>query len=60
MKFTESLYFKEEARGFSTPLLGSIAFDSDLEDAVGDVEQLIKTKFYKSIEEIASRVIHKH
>jgi ATP-binding protein involved in chromosome partitioning len=60
MKFTESLYFKEEARGFSTPLLGSIAFDSDLEDAVGDIEQLIKTKFYKGIEEIAFRVIHEH
>ncbi|MFX1352159.1 MAG: P-loop NTPase [Promethearchaeota archaeon] len=52
MKFRESSFVKDQLEEFSVPLLGEIAYDEGLEDAIGDANRLIKTKFFRSLREI--------
>lgn len=42
--------------GLDVSYLGGVAFDHELEDALGDVERLMKTRFAETIAEVASEV----
>ena len=49
MKMTESSFIKDEVAELDIPYLGSISFDNNLEDAIGDGNLLLKTKFMKEL-----------
>ncbi|MFX1598871.1 MAG: P-loop NTPase [Promethearchaeota archaeon] len=52
MKFRESSFVKDQLKEFSVPVLGEITYDEDLEEAIGDANRLIRTKFFRSLREI--------
>ncbi|MFX0097373.1 MAG: P-loop NTPase [Candidatus Hodarchaeota archaeon] len=52
MKFRKSSFVKNQLQEFSAPVLGEIIYDEDLEEAIGDVNRLAKTKFFRSLREI--------
>lgn len=49
MKMTESSFIKDEAAEMDIPYLGSIGFDNNLEDAIGNSNLLLKTRFMKDL-----------
>lgn len=52
MRFRKDSFVKDQLKEFSTPVLGGIDFDQNLEDAIGDAERLIKTRFAQSLRDI--------
>ena len=55
MKMRASSYIQEQVKEQDISFLGEIAFDPDLEDAIGDVDKLRTTKFMNAVEEILSK-----
>lgn len=55
MKMTGSSFVMEEIEALGVPFLGEIAFDSELEDSIGNPDKLLKTSFAKRLGEIISR-----
>jgi ATP-binding protein involved in chromosome partitioning len=54
MKMRDSPYIREQVKEHDVSFLGEIAFDPDLEDAIGDINKLRTTKFMNAVEEILS------
>lgn len=54
MRFRKDSFVKDQLKEFSIPVLGGIDFDQDLEDAIGDAERLIKTRFAQSLRDIVT------
>ena len=50
MKMFDSSYIKDEVKKLHMTYLGSISFDEDIEDAIGDPNLLRKTKYMKDLE----------
>lgn len=50
MKRGNSTFIKERVKKYNIPFLGEIAFDPNLEDAIGDVKKLLETNFMKTVE----------
>jgi ATP-binding protein involved in chromosome partitioning len=50
----DSPFIQSQVKRQSVSFLGAIAFDPDLEDAIGDVEKLQATKFMNAVNEILS------
>lgn len=55
MKMTESTFIKDTITKMSIPYIGSISFDHDLEEAIGDGTLLLKTKFMKELNNCLKR-----
>ena len=55
MKIRDSTIIQEQVKEQNISFLGEIAFDPDLEDAIGDVDKLRTTKFMNTVEEILSK-----
>lgn len=49
MKMTKSLIMEDTVAEMGVPFIGSIFFDKNLEDAIGDGELLLKTKFSEEL-----------
>lgn len=49
MQMTESLFIKDTISEMNMLYIGSISFDHDLEEAIGDIDLLLKTKFMKEL-----------
>lgn len=56
MKASSGSSVREELEAFSVPHLGEIAFDTELEEALGDREQLLKTVFARDLEMILTNL----
>ena len=54
MKMRDSPFIRKQVKKHDISFLGEIAFDPDLEDAIGDVDKLRTTKFMNAVEEILS------
>ena len=54
MKMRDSSFIQNQVKEHGVSFLGEIAFDRDLEDAIGDVDKLQETKFMNALEEILS------
>jgi len=54
MKMRDSSFIQNQVKEHGVSFLGEIAFDRDLEDAIGDVDKLQETKFMNAVEEILS------
>jgi ATP-binding protein involved in chromosome partitioning len=52
MKLHESSVVNEALHEFEVPLLGSIAFDKNLEESIGDVNRLLESEVAARIKEI--------
>jgi len=62
LKMRDSSFIRKQVKKHNISFLGEIAFDPDLEDAIGDVDKLQTTKFMNAVEEILSKhpTITKH
>ncbi|MGB9676244.1 MAG: P-loop NTPase [Candidatus Bathyarchaeales archaeon] len=56
MKLADSDFIKQEIKKLGVPHLGEIYFDSKIEDAIGNVNELILSSFARKIDEIASKI----
>lgn len=52
MKLIRSSFLREETGSLNVPFLGEIDFDRGLEDAIGNVDDILKTRFAESIKGI--------
>ncbi|RLB18023.1 MAG: ATP-binding protein [Deltaproteobacteria bacterium] len=52
MKLTRSSFLSKEIGALDVPFLGEIDFDRGLEDAIGNVDHILKTRFAESMKEI--------
>jgi ATP-binding protein involved in chromosome partitioning len=52
MKMKDSPFIRQQVKENGAPFLGEINFDFELEDSIGDLSQLLKTKFAKSLKKI--------
>ena len=52
MKLTRSSFLSKEIGVLDVPFLGEIDFDRGLEDAIGNVDDILKTRFAESMKEI--------
>jgi len=57
MKMRESSFIQEQVKGMGLRFLGEIPFDYSLEEAIGDVDKLLKTLFAQKVEELAEKII---
>ncbi|MBL7075723.1 P-loop NTPase [candidate division KSB1 bacterium] len=57
MKVRESSFVMEQIKTFNVSYLGTIDFDENLEDSIGDVNRLLETNFAQNIREIVSTKI---
>ena len=55
MKMTESSFIKDQVVDMEISYIGSIPFDQNLEDAIGDGNLLLKTKFMKELNSCLKR-----
>lgn len=61
MKMKESRYVKQQVASMGFIFLGEIPFDPKVEDALGNVDMLMKTDFAKKLAEIvSSNFLHKN
>jgi len=51
MKMTNSSMVKDEAIKLKIPFIGSIKYDNNLEEAIGDPDSLLKSRFMKELNE---------
>ena len=56
MKMTESLFIKDTISKMNIPYIGSVSFDHDLEEAIGNGALLLKTKFMKELNNCLKRI----
>ena len=56
MKMTESLFIKDTISKMSIQYIGSVSFDHDLEEAIGNGALLLKTKFMKELNNCLKRI----
>jgi MinD superfamily P-loop ATPase len=52
MKMKESRFIQQQIEGRGIRFWGEIPFDTELEEAIGDVDRLLATQFGKKIREI--------
>ena len=52
MRLTRSSFLSKEIGALDVPFLGEKDFDSGLEDAIGNVDDILKTRFAESMKEI--------
>ena len=52
MKITRSPFVREQIKPFKVPFLGEIAFDKNLEAAIGNINQLLQTDFAENLKKI--------
>ncbi|MHC1635200.1 MAG: P-loop NTPase [Candidatus Methanospirareceae archaeon] len=57
MKIKESVMVREEMRGLGVPFLGEISFDSGIEEAIGDVNKLLRSGFAKDMERVLPAIL---
>lgn len=55
MKISDSSYVSDQIKTFDVPFLGSIHFDNDFENALGQVDKLAKTHFAEDTMKIMRR-----
>ncbi len=46
-------YVREEVEGLGLEYLGSVTYDEGVEEALGDPEALMKTRFYRELDEVS-------
>jgi ATP-binding protein involved in chromosome partitioning len=56
MKLTRSPWIKKQINVLGVSFLGEISFDKDLEDSIGNPNQLLETKFAKDLKGILSKL----
>lgn len=56
MVMRPSTHIREQVEGLGAPYLGAIAFDPELEEALGDVERLMKIEFAEGVGRVASEL----
>lgn len=56
MQMTESLFIKDTISKMNIPYIGSVSFDHDLEEAIGNGALLLKTKFMKELNNCLKRI----
>jgi len=56
MVMRPSTHIRDQVEGLGAPYLGAIAFDPELEEALGDVERLMETKFADGVGCVASEL----
>jgi len=52
----KSPFIRGEICEMKLPYLGSISFDRDLENSIGDTNNLVKTNFMKDLDEIMESI----
>ena len=57
MKMKESAFIKSEVAKIDITYLGSIGFDNNLEDAIGNADKLLETDFMNDFETIVEKTI---
>ena len=57
MKMKENSFIKGKVTELGTSFLGDVPFDSEVENALGDVEVLLRTVFAQKLAEIVPRII---
>lgn len=57
MKIKESVLVKEEMKCLGVPFLGDISFDNGIEEAIGNVDKLLKSNFAMDVEEILPSIL---
>ncbi|MCD6592662.1 P-loop NTPase [Candidatus Bathyarchaeota archaeon] len=56
MKMRESPFIQEQVEKMGLRFLGEIPFDYSLEEAIGDVNKLLKTMFAQKVKELAEKI----
>jgi len=56
MKMDDSKFIQSQVKNLGLPFLGEIPFDNKIEDAIGNVDKLLKTVFAKKVESIAAKL----
>ena len=56
MKMDDSKFIQSQVKNLGLPFLGEIPFDNKIEDAIGNVDMLLKTVFAKKVESIAAKL----
>lgn len=56
MKMKESSYIKKETSQIGAPFLGSVLFDPDIENSIGNPEKLAETPFFEDVEKILKNI----
>ena len=56
MKIKDSDYVKNEVEKIGFKYLGSIGYDWDLEEVIGDKEKIIQSNFMKQFEKIVEKI----
>jgi ATP-binding protein involved in chromosome partitioning len=56
MSMTKSSFIRSEICEINLPYLGSISFDQNLENSIGDIDKLVKTNFMKDLDEITKSI----
>jgi ATP-binding protein involved in chromosome partitioning len=56
MSMTKSPFIRSEICEMDLPYLGSISFDQNLENSIGDIDKLLKTNFMKDLDEITKSI----
>jgi ATP-binding protein involved in chromosome partitioning len=57
MVMKQSYYVESEVKGLELKYLGSINYDQQIENSLGDVQKMVETYFYKKLEEITSTIL---
>jgi len=58
MRFKENSLVVKCAEGMGVPYLGSVSFDFELEEKIGRVEEMRKSKFWKELSEVLNKVFY--
>jgi Mrp family chromosome partitioning ATPase len=56
MEITKTGYVKDDVFKIGLSYLGSIGFDQNLEDAIGDPNKLLKSNFMNNLEKIINKI----
>ncbi len=56
MQFEDSLWIKNQVELKHVSYLGAVPYDSELEENIGNVEGLLKTKFGEAVREISTKI----
>ncbi|MEM3577308.1 MAG: P-loop NTPase [Candidatus Bathyarchaeia archaeon] len=56
MKMSNSDFIRQETKSLGLPYLGEIGFDAKIEDAIGNVNELLLSNFARKIDGIASKI----
>ena len=56
MSMAKSSFIRDEICGMNLQYLGSISFDQNLENSIGDIDKLVKTNFMKDLDEITKSI----